>query len=40
VVDGVAMFVHQGAIQFERWTGKPAPVQLMRDTVLAALNTK
>lgn len=40
VVDGVAMFVHQGAIQFERWTGKPAPVQLMRDTVLVALNTK
>ncbi len=40
VVDGVAMFVHQGAIQFERWTGKTPPVQLMRDTVLAALNTK
>lgn len=40
VVDGVAMFVHQGAIQFERWTGKPAPVQVMRDTVLEALNTK
>jgi shikimate dehydrogenase len=38
VVDGVAMFVHQGAIQFERWTGKTAPVQLMRDTVLDALN--
>jgi shikimate dehydrogenase len=25
VVDGVAMFVHQGACQFERWTGKKAP---------------
>jgi shikimate dehydrogenase len=37
VVDGVAMFVHQGAIQFERWTGKTPPVQLMRDTVLTAL---
>ncbi|WP_419659330.1 AroE: shikimate dehydrogenase [Desulfosarcina variabilis str. Montpellier] len=40
VVDGVAMFVHQGAIQFERWTGQTAPVQLMRDMVLEALNTK
>ena len=40
VVDGVAMFVHQGAIQFERWTGQTAPVQLMRDTVLDALNIK
>jgi shikimate dehydrogenase len=40
VVDGVAMFVHQGAIQFERWTGKTAPLQLMRDTVMDALNKK
>jgi shikimate dehydrogenase len=38
VVDGVAMFVHQGAFQFERWTGKKAPVQLMKKTVLDALN--
>lgn len=40
VVDGVAMFVHQGAFQFERWTGKKAPVQLMKKTVLAALRLK
>ena len=40
VVDGVAMFVHQGAIQFERWTGKKAPVQLMKKTVLATLGKK
>lgn len=38
VVDGVAMFVHQGACQFERWTGQKAPVQLMKRTVLAALK--
>ena len=38
VVDGVAMFVHQGAIQFERWTGLKAPVQLMKRTVLEALR--
>lgn len=37
VVDGVAMFVHQGAFQFERWTGKKAPVQLMKKTVIDAL---
>jgi len=38
VVDGVAMFVHQGAIQFERWTGTRAPVQLMKQTVIDALK--
>jgi shikimate dehydrogenase len=38
VVDGVAMFVHQGAFQFERWTGKKAPVQLMKRTVLDVLG--
>jgi shikimate dehydrogenase len=38
VVDGVSMFVHQGAIQFERWTGKKAPVRLMQQTVLDALK--
>ncbi|MBR9985831.1 MAG: shikimate dehydrogenase [Desulfosarcina sp.] len=40
VVDGVAMFVHQGAFQFERWTGKQAPIQLMKKTVLKALENK
>jgi shikimate dehydrogenase len=39
VVDGVAMFVHQGACQFERWTGKKAPVQLMKRIVLESLST-
>ena len=38
VVDGVAMFVHQGAFQFERWTGKKAPIALMKKTVLEALD--
>ncbi|UCF93974.1 MAG: shikimate dehydrogenase [Desulfobacterales bacterium] len=36
-VDGVAMFVYQGAIQFELWTGRAAPVEIMRATVLEAL---
>lgn len=35
---GLGMFIQQGAIAFEHWTGKPAPVQAMRETVLAALN--
>lgn len=39
VVDGVAMFVYQGAFQFERWTGRKAPVQLMKKTVMDALKT-
>jgi shikimate dehydrogenase len=36
--DGVAMFVHQGAIQFELWTGRPAPLNLMRATVIEQLR--
>lgn len=38
VVDGVAMFVYQGAFQFECWTGRKAPVQLMKKTVMEALK--
>ena len=38
VVDGVAMFVHQGACQFERWTGHKAPIQLMQRTVVETLS--
>ena len=36
-IDGVAMFVHQGAVQFELWTHKKAPLELMRRVVLEAL---
>lgn len=39
-VDGVAMFVCQGACQFELWTGKKAPVDVMREAVLNALLKK
>jgi shikimate dehydrogenase len=38
-VDGVAMFVHQGAIQFELWTGRKAPVDIMRRVVLEELQS-
>lgn len=35
---GLGMFIHQGAIAFEHWTGMPAPTQAMRETVLQALQ--
>jgi len=31
--NGLPMLVHQGALAFERWTGKPAPVQAMREAL-------
>jgi len=37
-VDGVAMFVNQAVAQFERWTDKQAPVDVMRDVVIARLS--
>ncbi len=36
-VDGVAMFVYQGARQFSLWTGLAAPVEKMREAVAEAL---
>ncbi|MDB5083457.1 MAG: shikimate dehydrogenase [Bacilli bacterium] len=30
---GTGMFVYQGAIAFEKWTGHPAPVKVMRQVV-------
>lgn len=39
-ISGVSMFVFQGAYQFELWTGKRAPVELMENTVLQALKQK
>ena len=29
-VDGLGMLLHQGAIAFEKWTGHPAPIAVMR----------
>jgi shikimate dehydrogenase len=39
VIDGLSMFVHQGARQFELWTGLKAPVDIMRMAVEAELAT-
>lgn len=37
VISGVEMFIHQAALQFERFTGKDAPVQTLREVVLSHL---
>lgn len=37
-VSGVEMFVRQAVRQFELWTGKPAPADLMRQVVLSRLT--
>ena len=37
IVDGLSMFVYQGAYQFELWTNKRAPVDIMRKAVLEKL---
>lgn len=31
VVDGSGMLIHQGALAFERWTGRTAPIEVMRE---------
>lgn len=37
-VPGHKMFVNQAALQFEAWTGAPAPVEAMEDEVLKRLS--
>lgn len=39
-VPGVEMFVNQAIVQFELWTGKSAPRDVMRDVVLQHLGAK
>lgn len=39
-VDGLQMFVGQAVLQFEHFTGQPAPTKLMEDTLVNALNKK
>ncbi len=38
VINGLRMFVHQGAEQIRIWTGKEPPIELMREVVLAELR--
>ena len=37
-ISGLDMFVNQAALQFEAWTGKEAPIALMREVVLEKLG--
>jgi shikimate dehydrogenase len=37
-IDGLQMLVYQGARQFELFTGRPAPVEIMRQAALAAVE--
>jgi shikimate dehydrogenase len=39
-VEGSGMLVHQGAIALELWTGKRAPVGVMREALLTALAAR
>ena len=39
-IDGLEMFIGQGALQFEMWTGQKAPLQVMRQAVLDQLVTE
>ena len=39
-IDGVAMFVYQGASQFELWTGMKAPLDVMRSSVYSILSSR
>ena len=40
IVEGLGMFIYQGAEQFRLWTGKEAPVEIMRKVVEEALYKK
>ena len=37
IVSGAEMFIHQGALQLKLWTGREAPMELMRKTVYERL---
>uniref|UniRef100_A0A7C3SID2 Shikimate dehydrogenase (NADP(+)) n=1 Tax=Desulfobacca acetoxidans TaxID=60893 RepID=A0A7C3SID2_9BACT len=37
-IDGLQMLIHQGVAQFERWTGRDAPVAVMSRAAYAALT--
>ncbi|MDR1992940.1 MAG: shikimate dehydrogenase [Nitrososphaerota archaeon] len=40
IISGVEMLIYQGAVAFEIWTGKTAPVEIMRQTIFSHLQRK
>jgi shikimate dehydrogenase len=38
--NGLAMLVHQAALQFEHWTGRPAPLDAMRAAAMLAAEDR
>lgn len=38
IVEGIEMLIEQGARSFERWTGSPAPVGVMREAAYRAMD--
>ncbi len=39
VIDGLQMLIHQGAAQFELWTGRPAPREVMARAAYKSLES-
>jgi shikimate dehydrogenase len=39
VVDGLEILVRQGALSFTRWTGREAPLEVMRDAARGEIST-
>jgi shikimate dehydrogenase len=39
-VEGAGMLIHQGALAFHRWTGREAPIEVMRRAVHEALDAR
>ncbi|UCD54569.1 MAG: shikimate dehydrogenase, partial [Dehalococcoidia bacterium] len=37
-ISGIDMLVWQGALAFEKWTGLKAPVKIMREAAIKALQ--
>ena len=40
VIEGLPMLIYQGAIAFERWFGRPAPIEVMTRAAEAALRDR
>jgi shikimate dehydrogenase len=38
IVNGIDMLISQGALQFELWTGKPAPIEAINSAILNRLR--